>query len=428
MASGRPVRIGLLGFGTVGRGVYDMLTENSGVIHERAGLPLEVVRIGVRDPRKERGVDSALITTDLDSIIEDPSIDVVIEVMGGLDPAHRLLKRALENGKSVVTANKELMAKSGSELLTLAAERNLDLEMEAAVGGGIPLIQPLKHQLSGNDMLRMVGILNGTTNFILSKMEEGGEAEAVLAEAQALGYAEADPSSDIDGFDTAYKIAILASLAWGQQILPEQVAREGMRHLARRDIEYAAQFGYRVKLLGLCDPVGDLIRVRVHPAFVPTSHPLASITGVYNGLWFKGDFVGSLLFSGRGAGGNVTASAVVGDLIGIVRNLADEGKGSAMPYGPPGNVAPMEDLVCPWYFRLIVENRPRTLGEIAQVFGLEDISIRTLEMQVLPSGQGEIALLTHEALESKVQAAQLALRSEPGVISVAAALRIEELN
>lgn len=422
--SARVVRIGLLGFGTVGRGVYNMLSDNRSVIEKRAGLPIEITRIAVRDLAKERDVPAHLITTDCEAVVNDPEIDVIIEVIGGLEPAYDLIRSALQQGKSVVTANKELMAKHGSELLSLAAQNDLDLHLEAAVGGGIPLIQPLKHQLAGNDILRLVGILNGTTNFILSKIEEGGDFEQVLAEAQALGYAEADPTADVDAFDTTYKISILASIAFGSQVNPSNVSRQGIRSITRKDVEIAETLGFRIKLVGVAEPVGDQVLVRVHPALVAHDHPLASVRGVYNALWVQGDFVGSLMFSGRGAGGDATASAIIGDLIDIVRNIDDEGKGSAVPYATGGEVASMDDLVCRYYLRIRVSDRPRVLGEIAQIFGLEEISISTMEMRVLGEGEGEITFLTHPAREANVQAALRALKSEPGVIALENRLRV----
>lgn len=401
-----------------------MLSDNREVIERRAGLPIAIHRIAIRDEGKDRGIDRKLFTTDCEAIVNDPEIDVIIEVIGGVEPAYELIKSALRQGKSVVTANKELMAKHGSELLNMAAAQDLDLHLEAAVGGGIPLIQPLKHQLAGNDILRLVGILNGTTNYILSKIEEGGDFGQVLAEAQALGYAEADPTADVDAFDTTYKISILASIAFGRQVDPAQVSRQGIRSITRKDVEYAENLGFRIKLVGIVEPTGEQVRVRVHPALVAADHPLASVRGVYNALWVEGDFVGSLLFSGRGAGGAATASAVVGDLIDIVRNIDDEGKGSAVPYAEGGEVASMDNLTCRYYLRIRVSDRPKVLGEIAQVFGLEEISISTMDMRVLGEGQGEITFLTHPAREANVQAALRALKSEPGVQQVENCLRV----
>lgn len=407
-------------------GVYAMLLDNAEAITRKAGMAIEVKKIGIRDSAKPRNLTASLFTTDLESIARDPEIDVIVEVMGGLEPAGDLIKLALNSGKSVVTANKELIAKEGSELLSLAAAKDLDLHFEAAVGGGIPLIQPLKHQLAGNDVLRMMGILNGTTNYILSKMDaEGAAFETVLAEAQALGYAEADPTSDVDGFDTCYKISILASIAFGKQVKPEDVHREGIRKVSAEDMRYADMFGYKIKLLGIVEPREDGVSVRVHPTMIAKDHPLASVNGVYNALWLKGDFVGNLMFSGRGAGGDATASAVVGDLIDIVRTLKDGGKGAAIPYAPDAKMASEDDSVFRNYLRLRVADRPKVLGEIAQVFGLEEISISTMEMKVLESGEGEIVFLTHPSPESAIRAALTSLKSEPGVKEILNRIRVE---
>ncbi|MCE9560304.1 MAG: homoserine dehydrogenase, partial [Armatimonadetes bacterium] len=245
------VRVGFLGYGTVGVGAVSMLTDNRDAINRKAGLSIEIAKIGIRDSQKPRNLDSKLFTTNLESVVNDPNIDVIVEVIGGIEPAFSLLKAALASGKSVVSANKELIAKHGSELLHLAASKDVDLHFEAAVGGGIPLIQPLKHQLAGNDVLRMMGILNGTTNYILSKMsDEGVEFDDVLKEAQDKGYAEADPTNDVDAFDTTYKIAILASLAFGKQVDSTKILREGIRSVSAEDIRYADRFGFKIKLLG----------------------------------------------------------------------------------------------------------------------------------------------------------------------------------
>jgi homoserine dehydrogenase len=421
------LRVGILGFGTVGSGVYRMLMDNQEAIVRKVGLSVEVVKIGVRSAGKARELPDEMFTTDLASIIDDPSIDVILELIGGVDTAGDAVQRALESGKNVVTANKELMAKHGSRLVTIAKERGLDLHYEAAVGGGIPLVQPLKHQLAGNDVLKMMGILNGTTNYILTAMqEEGADFGDVLADAQAKGYAEADPTADVDGFDASYKISILASIAFGKQVPIEDVYREGIRDVTMLDMKYAEILGYRIKLLGIVDAVGpDRVRVRVHPTLLPKSHPLASVNGVYNGLWLDGDFVGDVMFSGRGAGSAPTASAVVGDLIDVGRNIVAGGKGSAIPYGTGMLTEPMDSLETGYYLRLRVNDRPMVLGQIATTFGKHSVSLAAMEMKALDEGKGEIVFLTHPCRESNFVAALEELKGLDVIADLGAWLRVE---
>ncbi len=367
-----------------------------------------------------------MFTNDLASIVDDPEIDVILELMGGTSPAGELVERALRNGKNVVTANKELMAKSGSRLVQLARAQGLDLHYEAAVGGGIPLVQPLKHQLAGNDVLHMMGILNGTTNYILTAMEqEGASFEDVLADAQRKGYAESDPTNDVDGFDTAYKIAILASICFGKQAPVEQVYREGIRSVTALDLRYADMLGYRIKLLGCVDAIGpDCIRVRVHPTLIAKTHPLASVSGVYNALWLQGDFVGDVMFSGRGAGSDPTASAVIGDLIDVARNVAVGGQGSAIPYGEGLEAEPIETLVTAYYLRIVVLDRPMVLGSIANEFGRHDVSLAAMEMRTLDERTGEIVFLTHPCIERNFRTALNNIAALPEVHQVANAFRV----
>lgn len=427
VGSSRVLKIGLLGFGTVGSGVYRMLADNRESIEKKVGFRLEVTKIGVRDGSKPRELPSELFTTDLGSIVDDPSIDVIIEVIGGTDPAGALVERAIQNQKNVVTANKELMAKEGSRLVHMAKARRLDLHYEAAVGGGIPLVQPLKHQLAGNEVLKMMGILNGTTNYILTEMQDkGADFGDVLASAQALGYAEADPTNDVDGFDTMYKISILASIAFGKQVPIEAIHREGIRAVTRTDMQYADLLGYRIKLLGIVDAVAaDRVRARIHPTLLPKAHPLANVHGVYNALWLNGDFVGDLMFSGRGAGSDPTASAVIGDLIDVGRNLAAGGPGSALPYDIGAKTESIDTLQTRNYLRLIVQDRPRVLGTIALEFGEHGVSLAEMEMKTLPEGRGEMVFLTHPATESDFRAALTAVENMPNVEKVANSFRVE---
>ncbi len=418
----------MLGFGTVGTGTYRMLVDNREAITKKIGRGIDIAKIGIRDPKKERALDQSHFTTDLESIVTDPSIDVVVELIGGIDPAADLVEKALLNGKHVVTANKELIAKHGSRLVHLAKSKNLDLHYEAAVGGGIPLIQPLKHQLAGNDVIRMMGILNGTSNYILTKMEqEQADFADALKEAQAAGYAEADPTNDVDGIDTSYKISILASIAFGKQVPVENVFREGIRNIGITDIEYARSWGYKIKLVGVVDAIGkDAVCVRVHPSMIPGDHPLASVNGVYNALWLHGDFVGDVMFSGRGAGSDPTGSAVMGDLIDVGRNIVGGGSGSAIPYEAGMKVVPIDDVHSSFYLRLRVKDRPKTLGQISMVFGEYAISIAEMQMKTLPDNLGEIVFLTHRASERSFAQALREVENLEAVDQVAGVIRVED--
>jgi homoserine dehydrogenase len=308
----------------------------------------------------------------------------------------------------------------------MARDLQLDLHYEAAVGGGIPIVQPLKHQLAGNDVLRMMGILNGTTNYILTKMqEEGSDFNDVLKEAQDKGYAEADPTNDVDGFDTMYKISILASIAFGKQVDVANVYREGIRKVSKLDMHYADLLGYRIKLLGVVDAAGDEgIRVHVHPTLLPKSHPLASVNDVYNALWLRGDFVGDLMFSGRGAGSDPTASAVVGDLIDVFRNISAQGPGSALPYGLEMPTVDMDDLESAFYLRIRVQDRPRVLGVIASRLGEFNVSLAAMEMRTVTEEIGEIVFLTHKCRERSFMDAIKAIDETSEVIEIANFIRV----
>lgn len=405
-----------------------MLADNKMSIERKIGAPIEVARIGIQNPDKLRSAPGALFTTDLRSIVDDPSIQVVIEVIGGLDPAGQLLERAIQQGKHIVTANKELIAKSGAGLMRLAAQKGLDLHFEAAVGGGIPLIQPLKHQLAGNDVLKLMGIVNGTTNFILTKMtEEHSSLQDALRVAQELGYAEADPTADVEGFDAQYKLAILTGIAFGTETPVDAVYREGIRRVTAEDIQFANILGYRIKLLGIAEQIGTGILPRVHPTLLPKRHPLANVHDVYNAVWVKGDFVGDVIFSGRGAGSDPTGSAVVGDLIDVCRNIRIGGAGNFLTPEPGGTFAPIEDLETRYYLRMTVDDKPRVLGQITTRLGEFDVSLTDMEMRVKDSvaSIGEIVFLTHACRESSFCAAMRALESESIVRSIDNWIRVE---
>lgn len=405
-----------------------MICDNEEEILQKVGCPIEVRRIGIRDPKKPRSISGDFFTTELNDIVCDDEIDVVLELIGGEEPALSLIDKALDNGKHVVTANKELIAKHGSRLVTKARQCGLDLHFEAAVGGGIPIVQPLKHQLAGNDIVKMMGVLNGTSNYILTKMyDEEMTFDDALRGAQEAGYAEADPTNDVDGHDTMYKIAILAAIAFGKQVSLDGVYREGIRGVTQKDMHYAEVLGYRIKLLGIVEETGPFeVMVRVHPTLVPEDHQIAKVEDAYNALWLHGDFVGDLMFSGKGAGSFPTASAVVGDLIDVGRNMMIGGSGSAIPYGEGMKCLPISELTTRYYMRLIVTDKPNTLGRIATAFGEAGVGLAAMEMRTLEHDLGEIVFMTHKCQEAAFTSALENVRLLPVVDSVESWFRVEE--
>jgi homoserine dehydrogenase len=408
---GLPVRIGLLGCGTVGRALVELITAQSDVIAARTGLRLEVTRIAVRDlaRHRERGVPAALLTTDTGVVITDPDIDLVVEVMGGLDPARQLILDTLKAGKPVVSANKELIAMAGPELFAAAEASGVDLLFEAAVAGGIPLVRPLRESLLGEPIRRIMGIVNGTTNYILTRMTEAGASYAeALAEAQALGYAEADPTADVEGGDAGAKIAILASIAFGVQVGSADVYLEGISGLTADDIAFADRKGLVVKLLAIAERApapnrsdGDGVAVRVHPVMLARTHPLASVRGSFNAVFIEGTAVGELMLYGRGAGGQPTASAVLGDVIDAAANRRKGGHASVGILGRAA-IAPVEDLETEYYVSVDVSDRPGVLAAVAGAFGHHGVSIASMEQE----GRGDearLVFITHVARERDVR-------------------------
>jgi len=357
-------------------------------------------------------------------VVDDPSVDVVVELMGGLQPAHDLVAKALSNGKPVITANKALLANDGAELFAIADANRVDLLFEAAVAGGIPFIRPLRESLAGEQIYRVMGIMNGTTNYILTKMtEEGTEYEDALAEAQALGYAEADPSADVDGHDAAAKAAIIASIAYGSRVVSEDVYVEGIAYITPTDIEVAMKLGYVIKLLAIIESFGiDGIAVRVHPTLVPDTHPLASVRDSFNAVFVEGAAVGDLMFYGRGAGGGPTASAVLGDLIDAASNLR-KGTHASIFASSPAPIVPMDQLRSAFYLNLDVYDRPGALATVAGVLGSRGVSIRSME-QIGLGGEARILFITHIAREADVRATLDDLRELDEVGQVNSVLRV----
>jgi homoserine dehydrogenase len=423
----RVLRIGLLGCGTVGGGVVTILDREADDITARTGAKLEITRIAVRDLAKDRAlpVSADVYTDDPLAIVEATDIDVIVEVMGGIEPAGSYIRRALELGKPVVTANKELVAAQGPELYAAALAAGVDLAYEAAVAGAIPIIKPMKESLAGDRVTRMVGILNGTTNYILTRMsEEGADYADVLADAQALGYAEADPTADVDGHDAAAKCAILASLAFDTAVHSDDVFREGIGSVTATDIRTAARLGYVVKLVGIADEVDDRVAVRVHPVFLPREHPLASVRGSFNAIYVEAEYAGELMFYGRGAGGLPTGSAIVGDVIDVARNLLQTARGASETQHRAKPIRPIDELQTQYYVLLDVEDEAGVLAEVAQTFGTHGVSIAQV-WQEGDADSAQLVLITHQALESNLRATVEALATSSRVRSVASVLRVE---
>ena len=386
------LRVGLLGCGNVGGALVHLLADDSPRIAARTGLDLSLKAVAVRSQSREREVriPPEMLTTDAASVVADPDVDVVVEVIGGIEPARTLILTALKSGKPVITANKELLANCGAELFEAAASAGVDLLFEAAVAGGIPLIRPLRESLAGESIRRVMGIVNGTTNFILTRMsEDGASYHDALAEAQSLGYAERDPTADVEGFDAAAKAAILANVAFGARVVAGDVYREGIARVTRSDIAMANRLGYVVKLLAVVEhteggPGEESVAVRVHPAMVPSTHPLASVRDSFNAVFVEGAAVGDLMFLGRGAGGMPTASAVLGDLLDAAHNLTTGGAGRTVALRRTA-IRPIDDLRSAYYIALDVADRPGVLHAVSGVLGQHRVSIRLMEQESVAS-------------------------------------------
>jgi len=424
------IRIGILGFGNVGAGAYQVLEENAEAIALKVGSRLEVARVADIDWQRPRPVEvpADKRATDAQAVIADPAIDIIVETIGGTDPALDFVLCALRAGKCVVTSNKELIAKHGREILEEADQRGLDVYFEGAVGGGIPIIQPLKQALAANRIQSVVGIVNGTTNYILTRMADGSHDFAhSLAEAQRLGYAEPDPTDDIEGHDAAYKLAILAAIAFNSRAPLEHIYREGISRIAPADMLYARELGYVVKLLAIGHDRGDSVELRVHPTFLPQTHPLAAVTDVFNAVFVEGSAVGRLMFYGRGAGSRPTGSAVAGDIIEVARNI-NSGAAGRIPCTcfEARPVKPMDEVVTKHYLRMEVADRPGVLAKIAAVFGEEGVSLASV-VQKAATGEGaEIVWVTHESVERAVRRSLERIRALPEVAEVCNWVRVEE--
>lgn len=421
------VRIGVLGCGNVGAALVQLIERQSAVITERTGITLEVASVAVRNVSRDREVTLAdgVLTRDAFAVVNDPNIDVIVEVIGGIEPARELISTALSLGKPVITANKELLANVGHDLWAQSDAAGVDLLFEAAVAGGIPLIRALRESLRGEPVTRVMGIVNGTTNFILTKMtDEGADYSAALSEAQRLGFAERDPTADVEGFDAGAKAAIIASIAFGARVVAGDVYHEGISGVTAADISIARRLGYVVKLLAIAEQVGDspTVAVRVHPAMVPLSHPLASVRDSYNAVFVEGDAVGSLMFYGRGAGGFPTASAVLGDVIDAAVNLR---KGTHGTIGSFKRVPVMaiDETSSQYLIGLDVEDKPGVLHAITGVFANHGVSIRAAEQEGI-GADARLVFITHSAREADVQACLSEFKKSPVVKRTSGLLRV----
>ena len=397
--------IGLLGCGTVGGALVDLLDARRATITARTGVELRIGAIAVRDTAKhqDRLADPSLLTTDTAAVVADPEVDIVVELIGGTDPALTLVRTALENGKPVITGNKELLAAHGPELYAAAAEHGVDLLFEAAVAGGIPLIRPLRESLVGEDISRVMGIINGTTNYILTKMsQEGADYADALADAQALGYAEADPTADVEGYDAGAKAAIIASIVFGVDVRSSDVQHEGISSITAADIDTAKRLGYVIKALAVVERADGEVAVRVHPAMVPTGHPLANVNDSFNAVFVEGATVGDLMFYGRGAGGGPTASAVLGDLVDAAVNVAN-GAAARLSITEKATLRSGDELSSQFYLTMVVSDEPGVLAQVATVFGTHGVSIQVME-QSGTGGDAELCLILHETTEAALHA------------------------
>jgi homoserine dehydrogenase len=427
MMAGKTLKVAMLGCGVVGSQVARLLIENKADLSTRAGAHLELVSVAVRNPNtKNYGVKADLLTSDLKSIVSDPQIDLVIEVLGGIEPAHELILTALQNGKSVITANKALLAKHGAELYAAADKANVDLYYEAAVAGAIPILRPLRESLVGDEVLKVMGIVNGTTNYILTKMDEKGAAFAdALVEAQKLGFAEADPSADVEGGDAAAKAAILASLAFHSRVTDADVYKEGISKITATDVKVAKAMDLVIKLLAIADVTKDgEIAVRVHPALISRNHPLASVRDSFNAVFVESVSAGQMMFYGKGAGGEPTASAILGDLVAVARHRVSGGLGPRESDYAERKIAKIGQTKTRYLIRLNVADKPGVLESVAHVFASHQVSIQTVRQ----SGAGdkaELIVMTHISSESALSETVKDLAKLDAVTDVASVLRVE---
>ena len=428
----REIKIGMLGFGTVGTGVVRVLRENEQEIMAKTGAKLCLKTVLVRDAKKKRPYMEGLhLTEDIEEILSDEEIDIVIELLGGIHPAREYMLRAMEKGKNVVTANKDVVAQFGKDMFETMEKHGVDFHFEASVGGGIPIVMPLKQCLTANRVTEIMGIINGTTNYMLTQMtENGSDYDSVLKEAQEKGYAEANPAADVEGLDAARKIAILASIAFNTRIRFEDVSVEGITHITPPDIDYAKTLGYVVKLLAIGRDLGERgVDVRVHPVFLPKGHPLASVNDVYNAIFVRGNAIGEAMFYGRGAGSLPTASAVVADVIDIARDMQMDtfGRVHCTCYANK-SLCPIEETEASYYVRLLVDDKPGVLAAIAMAFGNHKVSMKSVIQTRRCQDKAEIVAITHRVKHRALEEAAVDLRSLAVVSEVRSIIRVENMQ
>ena len=429
------IGVGLIGFGTVGSGVARVLIENAELIRRRVGVPIKLVRIADLDITRDRGIaiPPGVLTTDIQQVLTDPRVDIVIELMGGYDLAKRVILEAVQQGKHVVTANKALLAVHGEEIFAAASRHGIDLGFEASVGGGIPVIRALTEGLAANNIQSIYGIINGTSNYILSRMtSEGQRFDVVLEEAKRAGYAEADPTFDVAGIDSAHKLTIMVSLAYGTPVNFKEIYTEGITALTPLDIAYAKEFGFTIKLLAIAKYSEGEIEARVHPTMVPSASQIAKVDGVYNAIQLVGDAVEDVVLYGRGAGSMPTGSAVVSDVISIARDMLKSATGRVPPasYQPderrPLRMRPMEEITSLYYIRFMVLDRPGVLSKIAGVLGHYGISISSVLQQGRKEGQTvPVVIMTHMAKERDIQNALRDINPMPYISEPTTLIRVE---
>jgi homoserine dehydrogenase len=429
-----PLRVALLGCGVVGSAVARLLTQHRDDLAARVGRPMDIVGIAVRRAGRDRsdlGLDPALFTTDAEDLVT--RADVVVEVIGGIEPARSLILHAMKHGASVVTANKALLAQDGPTLYAAAQDAGVDLYYEAAVAGAIPLLRPLRESLAGDDVRRVLGIVNGTTNYVLDKMDSTGASfHDAVEQAQALGYAEADPTADVEGFDAAAKAAILASLAFHTRVSGADVHREGITEVTAADVAAAKEMDSVVKLLAICERTDEGVSVRVHPAMIPRSHPLAGVREAFNAVFVEADAAGQLMFYGRGAGGDPTASAVLGDVVAVARHRIGGGRGPGESSYADLPILPMGRAQTRYHISLDVADRPGVLAAVASAFADHEVSIETVRQQIVPAtdeegseGRASLVVVTHTAPDSALSATVEALAAMPIVRAVDSVMRVE---
>lgn len=434
-----PVKIGILGLGTVGCGTVNVLARNAQEITRRAGREIRVVQAAARDLKKQRDCDTTNIelTTDPYDVVNNPDIDVIVELIGGDDPARELVLRAIENGKHVVTANKALIAVHGNEIFEAASKKGVMVAFEAAVAGGIPIIKAIREGLSGNQIEWLAGIINGTGNFILTEMRDGGrDFDDVLKEAQKLGYAEADPAFDVDGIDAAHKLTILAAIAFGIPLQFDKAYIEGITKITRDDLSYAEELGYRIKHLGIARRVDHGVELRVHPTLIPERRLIANVDGVMNAVLVKGDAVGPTLYYGAGAGAEPTASAVVADIVDVVRTLTSDPNNRVPHLAFQADalsdlsILPMEEVETAYYLRMQAEDRPGVLAEVTRILGDLEISIEAILQKEPKAGQSRVTIiiLTHRIKEQNMNAAINKIESLAAIQGSITRIRLEHLN